>query len=173
MHVLILFVYLLGVGFACKSSKTFLMNIDSQRFVASYAHIDTQVEFVAINKQWVRYILADNRCLVDINVVYIVHKIDSLTLTAVGRLNDPNILLAFMLFKLLVMVVKVTELIGQNVSVRSKVKSLSTEFFLHSDDVKAHPVFTRNLVGLWEFVDLLKLVQAFILVRFAAPTGPE
>ena len=49
MHVLVLFVYLLGVCFTRESGKTFLMNIDSQRFVASYAHINAQVEFVAIN----------------------------------------------------------------------------------------------------------------------------
>ena len=94
-------------------------------------------------------------------------------MTTVGRLYDPDILLAFVLFQLLIMIVKVTELIGQNVCVRRKVKSLSTKLFLHSNDVEAHPVFAGNLVGLRKLVDLLILVQAFILVRFAAPAGPQ
>lgn len=59
MHVLVLFVYFLGVSFTRKSSQAFLMDVYSQRLVASYAHIDAQVEFVAINEQWVRNILAN------------------------------------------------------------------------------------------------------------------
>ena len=59
MHVLVLFVYFLGVSFTRKPSQTFLMDVYSQRLVASYAHVDAQVEFVAINEQWVRNILAN------------------------------------------------------------------------------------------------------------------
>ena len=173
MHVLVLFVYFLGVSFTRKSCQAFLMDVYSQRLVASYAHIDAQVKFVAINEQWVRDVLANYWCLVNVYIVYVVYEIDSLALTAVSRLYDPDILLAFVLFQLLIMIVKVTELIGQNVCVRRKVKSMSTKLFLHSNDVEAHPVFAGNLVGLWKFVDLLILVQTFILVRFAAPTGPQ
>ena len=118
MHVLVLFVYFLGVSFTRKPSQTFLMDVYSQRLVASYAHVDAQVEFVAINEQWVRNILANYWCLVNVYIVYVVDEINSLALTTVGRLYDPNILLAFVLFQLLVMIVKVSELIGQNVCVR-------------------------------------------------------
>ena len=59
MHVLVLFVYFLGVSFARKSSQTFLMDIHSQRLVARYAHIDAQVKLMAINEQGVRDVLAN------------------------------------------------------------------------------------------------------------------
>ncbi len=69
-----------------------------------------------------------------------------------------------MLFKLLVVIIKVTELFWKNVCVRSKVEDMLAEFFLHADDVETHSVFAGDLVARRELVDLLILIKAFILV---------
>jgi len=60
MHILVLFVNFLSVSFAGKSGQTFLMNINSQRLIGSYAHIDTKIKFVTINEQGICYVLAYN-----------------------------------------------------------------------------------------------------------------
>lgn len=74
---------------------------------------------MAINEQGICNILANDGGLVNIDIVYIVYEINALTLATVCWFNNPNIFLAFMLFQFLVMIVKVSELIGQDVSVRS------------------------------------------------------
>ena len=93
MHEFVLLVYLLGIGFACKSGKTFLEDINLQRFVASDHNIDTEVKLVTVDQQRVRDVLADHRGLVHINVIDIINQIDAFTLARVCWFYYPHIFL--------------------------------------------------------------------------------
>ena len=60
VHVFVLLVYFLGVCLRGESSKAFLMNVNSQRFVTSNSDVDSQVEFMAVDQQRVRDVLTDD-----------------------------------------------------------------------------------------------------------------
>ena len=117
-----------------------------------------------IDKQRVCNILANNRCLVHINIIDVVNDVNALALALVCRFDDPNILLTLRLFKFLVVVVKVAKLFRQNICVWHQVKLRFAIFVLHSDNIVAHAVFARDLKRLRELVDLLVLIQPFVLV---------
>jgi len=51
VHILVLLVDLLGVGFRGETSETFLEDVDSERFVACNDNIDSQVEFMAVDQK--------------------------------------------------------------------------------------------------------------------------
>ena len=57
MHELVLLVDLLRVRLRGKSSQTFLVDVDSQGLVARDHHVNSQVELVAVDQQWVRDVL--------------------------------------------------------------------------------------------------------------------
>lgn len=78
-----------------------------------------------------------------------------------------------MLLQLLVVLVELTKFIWQNVSIGNKVKVLLSISFLHSDNVKAEPIFSCDFVTLWEVIDLLVLIEAFVQVALAAGGGPQ
>lgn len=86
----------------------------------------------------------------------------------VGRLDDPNIFLAFVLLKLLVVVIKIAEFIRENVGVGYEIESCLSEAFLHAHHIKTEPVLASDLVTLREVVDLLVFIKALVLVRLAA-----
>jgi hypothetical protein len=94
-------------------------------------------------------------------------------LTAGRGLQDPDVLLAFVLLKLLVVVVEVCKLVRQDVGVRHEVKGRLAVALLHADHVEAEAVFARNFVALWEVVDFLVLVEAFVLEALAGARGPK
>jgi hypothetical protein len=89
-------------------------------------------------------------------------------LCCVGWLNDPDVLLAVMLLKLLVVFVEFTEFIRKNISIRYEVKVLFTISFLHSNNVEAKSIFSGDFVTLWEMIDLLVFVESFVKVALAA-----
>jgi hypothetical protein len=122
---------------------------------------------VSVDEEWVRDILADHACLVHIHVIDVVHEIDAFALARVCWLDDPNVLLAFVLLELLVMIVEITELIRKNVSVRNKIKCALAVPFLHAHDVEAQSVFACDLMTLRELVNLLVLVQTLVLIGLA------
>ena len=66
------------------------------------------------------------------------------------------------------MLIELTKLIRQDVSVWHKVKMLFPKSLLHSDSIEAKPIFPGDLVALWEMVDLLVLVEAFVEIALAA-----
>ena len=123
---------------------------------------------MAIDQQWIGDIPRYYGQFIYIDIVYVIDQRDASALSCVGWLYDPNILLAIVLLQLLIMLVKLTELIWQDVGVRYKVKMLFAISLLHSDNVEAKPVFPCNFVTLREVVDLLVLVQAFVQVALAA-----
>ena len=81
--------------------------------------------------------------------------------------DDPYILFALMLFKLLVVVIEIAEFVRQNVSVWTEVKSILAEPLLKPDNIEAETVLARDLVALREVIDLLVLVEPLILVALA------
>lgn len=123
------------------------MNIDAQGLVACYAHIDTQVELMAVDQQRVRNVLADHGGLIHVDVVDVVNNVDALALAVVRGLDDPHVLLAFVLLQLLVVVVEVAEFFGQDISVGSHVESRLPELLLHAHDVVTQTILASDFVA--------------------------
>ena len=167
MHVLVLLVDFLSVGLGGKSGQPLLKHIDSERLIASDQNINAQIKLVAVNQQRICDVLADNRGLIHVDVVDIVHNVDATALASVCWLHNPNVLLGLMLLELLVMIVEISELIRQDVRVWTEVKSILSESFLKSDNIEAKTVLASDFVTLGEMIDLLILVETLILVALA------
>ena len=73
MHVLVTFVDLLCVGFGRKPGQSFLIDVDLHRLVTGNQHIDSQIELMAVNQQWIGNILADYTSFIDVDIVYVVY----------------------------------------------------------------------------------------------------
>jgi hypothetical protein len=73
------------------------MHVHTQRLIRRYAHVDTQVKFVTVNQQGISNILGDDACLLNIDIVNVIDDVNAFALTCIGWLDDPYILLAFML----------------------------------------------------------------------------
>ena len=65
------------------------------------------------------------------------------------------------------------ELIRQDVSVRDEVILRPTKSLLHLHIVETESVFSGDLIALWEVVNALKLIEAFIEIAFAGAGRPE
>lgn len=74
------------------------------------------------------------------------------------------------LLELLVVVVEVSKLFGQDVGVRREIKGGLAVLLLHAHQVKAKAVLARNLERTRKAIDLLVLVEALIQVRLARAT---
>ena len=83
------------------------------------------------------------------------------------RVPDPDVLLAVMLLQLLVVLIELSEFVGQDIGIRHKIEMLLSESFLHSNDVEAESVFPRDLVTLRKVVNFLVLIEAFIQIALA------
>ena len=141
-----------------------MVDIDFHRFVTGNEHIDAQIKLVTVNQQWVGNVFADYTSFINIDIVDVIDQVDASSLARVCRFHDPNILLAFVLLEFLVVIVKVTKLIGKNVGIWREIKCTFAEALLHSDDVEAESIFACDLVRLREVIDFLVLIQAFVLV---------
>ena len=67
-----------------------------------------------------------------------------------------------MLLQFLVVFIKFTELIRQDIGVWHEVKVLLTKSLLHSNNVEAEPIFSCDFVALREMVNFLILVETLI-----------
>jgi len=119
---------------------------------------------MSIDQERISNVLTNNRCLIYIYIINVVHKIDSSSLASIGWLHNPDILLAFMLLQFLVVIVEVTKLIWQNVGIRAEIKGRLSKSFLHTHNIEAKSIFTSDLITLWKMVDFLILIKTFILV---------
>ena len=128
---------------------------------------------MAIDEQRVGDVLADDTCLVNVDIVDVIHNINAFALARVGRFYNPNIFLALMLFQLLIVVVKVAKFFRQDISVWCQVESSLPILFLHTYQVEAKSIFFSHFITVGEMVNFLEFVQPLVLVRFAAATGPE
>ena len=97
MHVLILFVDLLGVCLRGKSGEALLEAVDAHGLVTGDQYIDAKVKFVSVYEQRVRYVFADDARFVDIYVVDVVDQVNAFALARVGWFHNPHILLALVL----------------------------------------------------------------------------
>ena len=148
-------------------------DVDSERFVTRDYYIDSQVKLVTINQKRVRNILRNDASLVNVHIVDVVHDVDTAALTGVGWLDDPHVFLALVLLQLLVMVVKVTEFVRQDVGIGTEVQSRLAEALLQPNYIETESVLAGNLITLWEMVELLELIEAFVLVALAGTRTPQ
>lgn len=93
MHVFIGFVDLRSVSLRSESSQTFLENVETHWLVTGDQNINSQIELVSVDEQGISNIPRDDRQLVNINIVDVINELDSSSLSGIGRLNDPNVLL--------------------------------------------------------------------------------
>ena len=77
VHVLVVFVELGSVSLRGEPGQALLVDVHSQRLVASHNHIDAQVKLVAIDQQRVSDVARDDRQLVDVQIVDVVDDVDS------------------------------------------------------------------------------------------------
>lgn len=104
MHILVIFVELCSVGLRRESGQTFLVDVDSQRLVASNHHIDSQIKFVAVDEQRVGHVPRNDAELVHVEVVDIIDNVNSSTSARVARLHDPDISARIRLLQLMVVI---------------------------------------------------------------------
>ena len=128
---------------------------------------------MTVNQQRIRDVARDHRRFIDIELVKTFNDVDATTLRGVCRLNDPNVTLWLSLAKFCVVGVEVVEFVWQNVGVRNKIILISAKSLLHLDIVVAKSIFSRDLIALWEVIDALEFVQAFVQVAFARTRSPE
>jgi len=128
---------------------------------------------VTIDEQWIGDVLRDDTRLVYIHIIDVIDDVDASTLARICWFDNPHILFAFMLLQLLIMVVKVAELVRQDVGVWCEIEGRLAESLLQTHNVKAKTIFTGNLVGLWEMVQLLVLIETFILITLARARTPK
>ena len=148
-------------------------DVDSERFVTRDYYIDSQVKLVTINQKRVRNILRNDASLVNVHIVDVVYDVDTAALTGVGWLDDPHVFLALVLLKLLVMVVKVTEFVRQDVGIGTEVQSRLAEALLQPNYIETESVLAGNLITLREMVKFLELIEAFVLVALAGTGTPQ
>lgn len=164
MHVLVVLVDFRRVCFRSETGQALLENINTQGLITSNQNVDAEVELVTVDQERVSHVTRDDRSVVHIYIVDVVHNVDTLALAGVGWLNDPYILLRIMLLEFLVMSVEISELIRENVSIWNEVEVGLTKFLLHANHIIAQSIFPCDFITLREMIDLLIFVQTFIEV---------
>ena len=104
MHILVIFVELGCICLWSESCKAFLVDIDSQRFIAGYHNIDSKIEFVAIDEQRIGDISGDYAQFIYIQIVYVVNNVNPSASARVAWFHNPNIPPGVRLFQLVVVV---------------------------------------------------------------------
>jgi len=173
MHILIILVNFGSVGLTSKPCKPLLENVYPQGFVTGYQNIDSQIELVTIYEQRIGYVSTYNGQLINIYVIDVINQTDSSSLGGISRLHNPNILLTIMLLQFLVMLIKLSKFIRKDVGIGHKVIMLLAVFLLHSNHIKAKPIFSSDFVTLGKMIDFLVLVEAFIKIAFATRRAPK
>lgn len=77
MHVPIILVEFCSVSLGSETCETFLVNVKSQRFVASNHNINSQVKFVAVDKQWIGDIPRNDTEFINVQVIDVVNDMDA------------------------------------------------------------------------------------------------
>jgi len=136
MHILVVFVDLGGIGLTGKPRQPFLENVYPQRLITRDKHVNSEIKLMPVDQQRIGDVSANNRQFINIYVIDVVNQHDASSLGSVGGLNNPNILFAIMLLQFLVVLIKFSKFIREDVSIWDKVKILLSESFLHSDKVE-------------------------------------
>ena len=72
-----------------------------------------------------------------------------------------------MLLQLLIVIIEITEFIWQDVGVWAEVKRSLSEPFLQAHNIETQTILSSDFVTLREVIDLLILIEPFILVALA------
>jgi hypothetical protein len=113
---------------------------------------------VSIDQQRVSDVPRDDRQVVNIHLGDIINDVNASATRRVRWLDDPEVSLGVLLFELLEVLVKVTELVWDDVSVGQEVEGLFAELVLHAVDVRRQFVFAGQLEALGEVVNFLVFV---------------
>ena len=128
---------------------------------------------MTVNQQRICDVSRDHRRFIDIELVKTFNDMDATTLGGIRRFNNPNVTLWLGLAKFCVMGVEVVEFVWQNVGVRNEIILIPAKSLLHLHIIVAKSIFSGDFVALWEVIDPLKFVQAFVQVAFARACSPE
>ena len=85
---------------------------------------------MSIDQKRIRNVFWNDTSLIDVHVVNVVNDVDATALASIGWLDNPDILLALVLLEFLVVIIEVTEFVGQDVSVRAEVEGILAESLL-------------------------------------------
>ena len=69
--------------------------------------------------------------------------------------------------------VEIMELVWQDVSIRNEIILIPAKSLLHLDIVVAKPILSCDLIALWEVIDPLEFIEAFVQVAFARTGCPK
>lgn len=127
---------------------------------------------MSVDEEGVGHVARDNRGVIYVHIVDIVYDIDTLALTRVGWLHNPNILFGVMLLEFLVVGIEITEFVWKDIGIWDEIERGFTEFLLHTDHIVAETVLSGDFIGLREVVYFLELVQAFIKIALARRRAP-
>lgn len=73
-----------------KPCQAFIVNVYSKWINTCHEHVDSEVELVAVDKQRVRNVLANDSPIVfQVKFIQIIYKVDSFSLRALGWLHNP------------------------------------------------------------------------------------
>ena len=122
---------------------------------------------MSIDQKWIGNISGNYRELINIYVVDIINKSNSSALSSICWLDNPDILLAIMLLQLLIMLIKFSKLVWQNIGIWHEIEMLFSKPFLHPHTVEAESILSRDLMTLREMVDLLILIKSLVKVALA------
>lgn len=128
---------------------------------------------MTVNEKGICHIPGDDRCIVNIHIIYVIYYVDTLPLAGIRRFNDPDILLRIMLLQLLIVSIEITELVWKNICIRYKVEVALPELLLHPHHIIAQPVFPGYFIALREVIYFLILIQSLIQVALAARRAPQ
>ena len=173
MHVFVVLVELGCIGLRCESREALFIDIHPKRLVASYNYIDSQVKFIAVNKQRVGYISGNNAQFVYIQVIDIVDDMDTSSSTRIAWLYDPDIAPWISLLQLLVMTQQISVLIWQDIGIWNEIESITTKFLLQFYVIEAKTIFSGNFIRVREVIDSLIFIQAFIEIGLTTTAGPK
>ncbi len=93
MHVTIVFVKFCRITFGCESCETFFENVYTKRLVGCDYYVDPKVEFMTVNKQWVRDVTRDYTGLIYIEFIYVLNNMNTSALRCICWLYNPKIAL--------------------------------------------------------------------------------
>ena len=128
---------------------------------------------MTVDQERICYVSGNDRELVHIHVINVVNKLDTTSLRSISWLHNPNVLLGVMLLELLIMLVKFTKFIWQDVGVWNKVKMLLAKPLLHSYYIKTQSVLSGDFVAHREMINLLVLIKALIEITLTTRGGPQ
>lgn len=119
------------------------------------------------------YVFTNHLIFIRINIIYVISDKYAFALSSLGWFRNPNVFVGWFSLLLHKMVVKIWIFFRQDIGVRNDVKRSFAVNFLHSENVLRKFVLPCNFKRIWEMVDLLKLIQTFINIRFWRSIDPH